>query len=286
MRPRDEVALMWELLLLGLFVLALYGAVRMISALFAGISGARHKAYRLLAQKYRGRYENRGLVDPPTVSFAHNGSNVRVGLAPVIAGQPSSPRTRVVARFAHGLPFRFELMPMGRPAPAQPPKGTRLVRSNNDEFNRAYVIQANDAEIARELVGPVSVRSAVENLRKLAPPTGMLVSINPERLLVQVDRNLGQHPLQLDFAVRDALVIHDWLQQSVAARLTDGIDVVEVGPAAPEEAGPPMCEVCGDPITAVHVKCALCRTPFHRDCWTFVGGCSTFGCPSKQCVST
>jgi len=31
------------------------------------------EVYRQLAAKYRGRYENRGLVDPPTVSFPYNG---------------------------------------------------------------------------------------------------------------------------------------------------------------------------------------------------------------------
>lgn len=277
---------MRELVLLGLFVFVLYLVVRMGSAALAGLSGVRHKAYRQIALKYRGRYENRGLVDPPTVSFTHNGSNIRIGLAPVVAGQPSIPRTRVVARFPRGLPFRMELMPMGRPAPAQPPKGTRLVRSGHGEFDRGYVVQANDPDMAREFLQTSTVRTAIENLRKLAAPTGMLVSVNPERLLVQVDRNLGLQALLLECAVRDALVIHDLLQQSVATRMAEGIDVVSVGPAAPEESGPPTCEVCGDPITGAHVSCSVCKTPFHRDCWSFVGACSTFGCPSKQCVST
>jgi hypothetical protein len=262
----------------------LYVAVRLGSSALAGFSGARHRAYRQIAQRYRGRYENRGLVDPPTVSFQHNGSNVRLGLAPVIAGQPSIPRTRVVARFGRGLPLRLELMPMGRPAPAQPPKGTRLVRTGHAEFDRSYIVQANDPDIAREFLDPDPVRGAIEELRKMSPPTGMLISINPERLLVQVDRNLGQQGMLLEHAVRDALMIHDSLQVSVAARLNEGIAVVAVGPAEAEDVGPPICEVCGDPITGHHVVCASCKTPFHRDCWSFVGACSTFGCPSKQCV--
>lgn len=276
---------MHELVYLGLFVLVLYLVVRFGSKLLAGMAGSRHKAYRMLALRYGGRYETRGLVDPPTVSFGHHGSNVRVGLAPIVAGVTSPPRTRVVARFARGLPFRLELLPFGRAGPAQPPKGTRTVRSGHADFDRSYVIMANDPEMAREFLNPFNVRQAIESLRRLAPPVGMLVSINPERLLVQVDRNLGTHVQLLDFAVRDSLILHDWLQASVASRLAEGIEIVGVGPAAPEDAGPPICEVCGDPIQGLHVLCALCRTPCHRDCWTFIGGCSTFGCPSKQCVS-
>lgn len=278
---------MKELIVLALFLGVIYLGIRLVSGMLARLTGARYRAYRQLAHRYQGKYENRGLVDPPTVSFRHNGSSVRVGLAPVVPGQSAPPRTRVVARFARGLPFRLELMPLGRPAPTQPPKGTRPVRSGHPEFDRRYIAQANDLEISSELLHPFNVRTAIDSLRNMAPPNGMLLSINPERLLVQVDRNLGNNATLLNYAVRDALVIHDWLQASVASRLSQGIDIVAAGAAGAEEAsGPPGCEVCGDPITGLHVVCTTCRTPFHRDCWTFIGGCSTFGCQGKQCASS
>jgi hypothetical protein len=261
--------------------LLLYAVVRLIATAVKNLGAGRYKAYHALATRYRGRYESRGLYEPPTVSFGHNGSHVRVGLAPVVAGQPTAPRTRVVARFARGLPFRLELAPVARPAPAQSPKGTRPVRIGDQAFDRVFVVHANDAEIARAFLGPV-VRQAVENLRRLSPPGGMLLSVNPERLLVQVDRNLGQQPEILASVVDMALSIHDCLQTSVTARLGQGITVVGVGPAAPEDAGPAVCKVCGDPIPEVHVICVSCQTPHHRDCWTFIGGCSIYGCHGKQ----
>lgn len=275
---------MRELLAIGLFLLAIYAAVRMLSGGIARLAGSRYRAYRQLAQRYRGRYESRGMVDPPTVSFAHGEASVRVGLAPVVPGQPAGPRTRVVVRLGRGLPFRLELTPSGRAAPPQPPKGTRVVSAGNAEFDRSYLVRANDPEIARELLRPDGVRGAIERLRRLAPPAGMLLSINPERLLVQVDRNLGQHFAWLNEAVESALILHEALRGSVESRLTEGIAIVAAGAAPPEEAGPPECEVCGDPIAGPHVLCTACRTPFHRDCWTFVGGCSTFGCTNKQCA--
>lgn len=274
---------MREILALGLFLLALYALVRLLSGGIARLAGSRYRAYRSLAQRYRGRYESRGLTDPPTVSFAHAGSSVRVGLAPVVPGQPNRPRTRVVARFADGLPLRLELAPASRPAPPQPPKGTRPVALGVGEFDRTFLVRANDAEIAREFLRPDPVRSALERLRRLAPPSGVLVSVNPERLLVQVDRNLGQNLAWLDGAVSATLVLHDALRSSVASRAAEGIAILAAGPAEGAEIGPPMCEVCGDPIAGPHVLCTACRTPCHRDCWTFVGGCSTFGCQSKQC---
>src|SRR5690242_12287469 len=111
---------MGELVFVGVIVLVLYFALRGGTSLFTSFSGRRYRAYRQLANRYRGRYENRGFSDPPTVSFTYNGSNVRVGLAPVIPGQPQGPRTRVVARFSKGLPFRLELSPVLRAQPPQP----------------------------------------------------------------------------------------------------------------------------------------------------------------------
>ncbi len=273
-----------ELLVVVLVVLGIYLAIRLAATASAWFAGNRFKAYRLLAERYRGRYENRGLTDPPTVSFSYNGSNVRVGLAPTVPGQSLGPRARVVARFRSGLPFRLELAPITRPTPPQPPKGTRPVRTGDVDFDRAFLVQANDVEMARAFL-TFEVRQAVAELRSLMPPSGMLLSVNPERLLVQVDRNIAQQPEALLYAVHQALVIHDGLQAGVISRIAQGIEIVASGQASVAENGPPLCKVCGELITNdPAVLCAVCRTPHHRDCWEFVGSCSIYGCVGRQSV--
>ncbi len=273
-----------ELLVLGLIALPLYLIVRFGSAAVSWLTGRRFRAYRQLASRYRGRYENRGISDPPTVSFVYNGSTVRVGLAPPVPGQPSPPRTRVVARFNKGLPFRLELAPVSRPAPPQPPRGTRPVACGDPAFDHGFVVRANDPDMARDFLGP-DVRRAVGLLQRLSPPGGMLLSINPERMLVQVDRNLGVQFEALATAVREALVVHDGLVAGVTAKLAEGVEVLDAGPASPADAGPPLCKVCGQPIEdGPRMTCGRCRAPHHRDCWEFVGGCSIFGCSSKEGV--
>jgi Prokaryotic RING finger family 1 len=275
-----------ELVILGLVVLFLYISIRALSTFSAWVTGRRYQAYRNLAARYRGKYESRGLSDPPTVSFLYNGSTVRVGLAPTIAGQPGQiPRTRVVARFGKGIPFRMELAPVCRPAPPQPPRGTRTVRLRDRDFAATYTVQANDEEMARDFLTS-DVRYSVELLQKTVHPGGMLVSINPERLLVQVDRNLGQSGEALAQAVREALVIHDGLLDGVHRRMSQGIAIVDRPGAPDEDAGPPICKVCGEPIDAGDaVVCASCNTPHHRDCWEYVGACSIYGCNGKVGVT-
>ena len=274
---------MIELLVLGLIAVPLYLIVRFGARSVAWLSGRRFAAYRRLASRYRGRYESRGMSDPPTVSFAYHGSTVRVGLAPPIPGQPMPPRTRVVIRFGRGLPFRLELAPIARPAPPQPPKGTRPVRSGDPEFDRTFFVQANDPDMARLFLG-VEVRRSLATLLRLGPSGGMLISINPERLLVQVDRNLALQADTLETAVREALAILDGLVSGVTAKLSEGVKVLDDGPAE-ADAGPPLCKVCGDLIeTGPRVLCARCKAPHHQDCWEFIGSCSIFGCNGKEGV--
>jgi hypothetical protein len=112
----------------------------------------------------------------------------------------------------------------------------------------------------------------------------MLLSVNPQRLLVQVDRNLGQSNEALAAAVQDALLIHDGLCLAVAQQINEGIDIVSAGAAAVEDAGPPICKVCGEAIVVPGVLCGTCRTPHHRDCWEFIGACSIYGCNGKRSV--
>ena len=46
-----------------------------------------------------------------------------------------------------------------------------------------------------------------------------------------------------------------------------------------------LCQVCGDAMEQENVVyCDQCATPHHRDCWEYVGSCTTFGCPCVKYV--
>jgi hypothetical protein len=269
---------MQPLIVLGLIVFFIYAFIRVLASFNTWVFSKQYRAYRQLAHRFSGRYESRGMGDPPTVSLQYHGTAVRVGLAPTIPGQQTGPRTRVVARFRSGIPFRLELAPVIRPAPTQPPKGTQAVRTGDPVFDHEFVVQANDSEMARDFLNPI-VRHAIGNLQRLVHAGGMLLSINPERLLVQIDRNLGQSTEALCQAVSETLAIHDGLQLGVSRRMRQGIEIVNHRELADEDQGPPVCKVCGELIDGGPVVvCSSCRTPHHGDCWAYVGSCSIYGC--------
>lgn len=44
-----------------------------------------------------------------------------------------------------------------------------------------------------------------------------------------------------------------------------------------------ICMVCGEDVrepAAVH--CVKCNTPHHKECWEYIGRCSTYGCTSRR----
>jgi hypothetical protein len=187
-------------------------------------------------------------------------------------------------RFRRGIPFRLELAPMSRPAPTQPPKGTRRVWVGDREFDYGYVVQANDEEMARDFLTP-SVRWSIDALQRLVHPGGMLISISPERMLVQIDRNLSNQRDALFEAVSESLLIQDGLQAGVRRRLSEGVTIIAGEPDP--DAGPPSCKVCGELIVDGPVLfCSTCNTPHHRECWEFAGVCSIYGCGGKACRPT
>jgi hypothetical protein len=44
------------------------------------------------------------------------------------------------------------------------------------------------------------------------------------------------------------------------------------------------CAVCRENLVHELVVCRRCNTPHHRECWEYGGGCSTYGCGSRDCV--
>ena len=273
-----------QTMIIGLIFLFVYLLVRLFSKFGAWISGTRFRAYRQLAVRYKGRYESRGLSDSPTVTFIHNGSTVRVGLAPTIVGQPEQfPRTRVVARFARGIPFRLELAPAARPAPHQPPKGTWLVKLGDPEFDRGFVVWTNDNDIACDFLSPTA-RRVVSTLQNGVHAGGMLVSVNPERH-ARTDRpqpgsenrspGLGGPERARASRLTDRRGIRGGspkASRSSTRRMTPG-----TRRKAPPSARSAASRYPGELWSSVLV----CGTPHHRECWVYVGACSIYGCDGK-----
>jgi hypothetical protein len=269
--------------LLGFAFLALiaYGSLRLVAKAMAWAVGSRYVAFRRLATQFRGRYETRGLSDSPIVSFPHGEDLVRVGLAPASARDAGVVSTRIVVRFRRGLPFRLDLMPSGSPRLRQVVRGTESVVVGDREFDGAFVVRANDPDMARDFLAP-GVRWAIHGLQRLVRPGGLSLAVSPERLLIQIDRDLSNDADALFAAVAETLTVHEGLRAGVRRRISEGVEVLEGDGRPDPDEGPPICKVCGEPLVdEPAIVCETCGAPHHHDCWEFVGWCSIYGCGGK-----
>ncbi len=269
--------------LLGFAIVALaaYWSLRLIARAAAWALGSRYRAFRQLAGRFHGVYETRGLSDSPIVSFPRGEDLVRVGLAPASARTPGVVSTRVVVRFRRGIPFRLDLLPASSPRARQASQGTETVATGDREFDGAFAVRANDPDMARDFLA-ADVRWSIHNLGLLVRPGGLSLAVSPERLLAQIDRDLSDDPEALFAAVAETMAVYDGLKAGVRRRIGEGVRILE-GDGRPDPAeGPPVCQVCGEPVVEGDaVVCRNCGAPHHRDCWEFVGSCSIYGCGGK-----
>ena len=270
-----------ELMILGLIVLFIYAFIRLLASFSAGWRVPDTGPTASLPADSTAATRAGASATRPRSASSTTGRPSGWAWLPRSPGSPSI-RGRASSRGSGGGSRSASSSPRPR-APPRPrrPRGPGRSGPASPSSTAYFVVQANDPEMARDFLNP-QVRWAIANLQRLVHPGGMLVSINPERLLVQIDRNLGPAPEALIQAVSESLVIHDGLQVGVSRQMTEGISIVDNPELAEEDGGPPICKVCGEAISGGPVVvCSSCRTPHHRECWEYVGACSIYGCGCK-----
>lgn len=134
-----------------------------------------------------------------------------------------------------------------------------------------YLLRASPAGFAARLF-------AVERRAELAVRLSELAAFGPLRVdLLRHGLVVEWEPLIERYDDRRRIL-------QIAGSLLDLIDGLGVGIVFVSEAIAPIgvCEVCGTGMSQDLVRCRRCRTPHHRECWSYVGRCTTFGCLETQ----
>lgn len=113
------------------------------------------------------------------------------------------------------------------------------------------------------------VRQNLERISRLPPQGGGTLTVMPREVVLRRDGGLPDDALMPVFANLAVPVV---LRLMGLCRLK-GVEILETAAT-----GEGTCPVCGCGIDAAAVRCAGCRAPHHRECWDYVGVCSTFGC--------
>jgi hypothetical protein len=238
-----------------------------------------NRAYQRFAEARGGELHNRQLFQSPKVSFAHHGARALLSIY-----EPGDStgllHTQLTYTVPEGWPYRLEVFPQRRPDEgASTPNDLRI---GDDEFDRRYVIKANDAAFARDYLDGAA-RQALEDLRNLLGNDRILVSLNSSRLMVRKEGVIAD-PDDLAMFADLACRLQDRIE--LFWQRASGIEILDE-PAASADASDPTCQICGSVIRPdVRVNCRRCSTPHHKDCWEFNGQCSTYACGEKRFAAT
>jgi len=232
-----------------------------------------NRAYKEVARRYGGRFVSGGWLSRPSVFFYHAGVKVVVDVHSV-GGQRDGNFTQVHIVWP-GPSFRCEIYPGRSLARYHLFRGMLDIEIGSPQFDRQYIINSDDSEQVRALLGP-GVQLEIEKLRGFLGNGDIYVSIQRGLLQVKKLSLIDRPDLLLQF-VGMCLELFD---QASLTR-TAGIEFVEEQEVQPISGA--MCQVCGEEINEQMVFCRSCKTPHHHDCWSYMGSCSTYGCRETRC---
>jgi hypothetical protein len=144
------------------------------------------------------------------------------------------------------------------------------------EWNRYYTLRATDVESARRFLSAAvlwrirELDQAIEGLSRITIHRGSF-AVAKTNFALNVDR--------VDRFLRIVLQIYD-LTSLIDAK---GIEFVDDGAEIRIEDA--KCGVCGEKTVQGIVLCARCKTPHHKECWEYMGGCSIYACGGKAWVT-
>lgn len=244
-----------------------------------GISNKRKQQLADVARRYGGQSEQGGLFSLPRIRFPHAGRNV---LLTYMAQGDEGPsyKTSLAIPWSHRT-LRCEIFPDSPTYSLRRLIGMQDIEIGSPRFDDQFVITGNDEQAIKAFLTP-KVRTCVGKIYNLKtgsnPAPGIYLHISGGWLTVSKNGYLVSGN-ELDPFVESFLDLFDTASMVAISGIVF-IDTPAAEPSHDETA--PHCIVCGESLTTDLISCRSCRTPHHRDCWQYFGGCATYACGGKQ----
>lgn len=166
----------------------------------------------------------------------------------------------------HDVRFRAKFFPETLSDAMKKFIGMQDIQIGNPDFDSRFVVQSNDVVELMDFLRP-EVQAAIYSLG-----TNAVLNISGGR--AQLDREVKfSDPAMIQSVVRQFVDSYFIMCTSFVDAKTS-IEVTAVSLDTTEA----VCMVCGEPINDRRVVCRTCTTPHHRECWEYLGQCSTYAC--------
>lgn len=231
-----------------------------------------------LARKLGGRLQAGSLFSFPELRFPHRGLVVTFKYSP--GGENESTKTHLTIPWPNGR-LRCEIFLEGPLSGLRKLMGMQDIEIGSPHFDRQFIITGNHEAAIKAFLTPEAQARVLELLRY-----GSSSSYSVPDLYLQVSGGLLTATKASYLTDRHAIegFIQLFLQffEAANAASSAGIEFLDRPKDAEDPA--PHCIVCGELLAGELVSCHSCRTPHHRDCWQYFGGCATYACGGKQFV--
>jgi hypothetical protein len=174
----------------------------------------------------------------------------------------------VALRLRKSCNFRLRLSPETGWARVRRFFGAQDLQTGDAAFDRTFMVQSNSESSARAVLTR-EVRAAMIALDGFTPVT---LDLGPAGIALRTGLTPGFQPDRLASFGGEALTLGRALLQA----LNPSVVISEV-----ESLGVGICPVCSTPVDEDRCLCTRCRTPHHKDCWSYLGGCAVYACAGR-----
>ena len=266
------------------------GAVAILLALAAAFllylfsvaaANKQNQKLELLAEKYGGEIEKSRHWGQAKIRFAHGGRPVVLSYQ-AQGDESRSYKTSLTIAWANRS-LRCEIFPETPVSTLRKLIGMQDIEIGSPWFDDQFIITGNDEAAIKGLLTPAT-QYLIQQLYKLNTDKGwtqhLYLQISAGWLTVTKNGHLDT-PAKVDPFIGLFLDLFDTAALVPPAGI-EFINTLSTPHADSPDEDAPHCIVCGEPLSTDLVSCRSCKTPHHRDCWQYFGGCATYACGGKQ----
>jgi len=213
------------------------------------------------------------------IEFVRKGIPYRLEIS--YKGRGSYPEIRVAARLPHRGPGTLHILPQDLRASFLQLFGSQDLIVGNRDFDLKYVVQSNPRSLVQILFAADRRERVIRSIDRLADLGAPTIDLSFHTLILRARQNLTDVYGVMTLVETAEEILKDLaLVPQESAASVEGVQIEEVRSSKTGE-----CPVCGTFMEKDQVRCELCRTPHHSECWTYMGRCSTYACPGKRSVA-
>jgi hypothetical protein len=159
--------------------------------------------------------------------------------------------------------------------------GSQDLIVGNRDFDLKYVVRANPRTLVQILFAPDRREKLIRSIDRLSDLGAPTIDLNFHALILRARQNLADVYGVMTLVETAGEILGSLaLLPQVSAAAVEGVQIEEVRNSKSGE-----CPVCGTFMERDQVRCELCRTPHHSECWQYMGRCSTYACAGKRSVA-